>query len=74
MENSDEKQFRKTLECGPMPNVMVAMPNIDGALILVLRLFHRQSETVRTLLHPVSRISVLIPKCSRSRRYTTDLT
>jgi len=24
--------FRKKLECGPMPNVMAALPNIDGAL------------------------------------------
>jgi len=26
------EQYRKKLECGPMPNVMVALPNIDGAL------------------------------------------
>jgi len=24
--------FAKELECGPMPNVMVALPNIGGAL------------------------------------------
>jgi len=24
--------FEKQLECGPMPNVMVALPNIGGAL------------------------------------------
>jgi len=23
---------KKELECGPMPNVMAALPNIDGAL------------------------------------------
>jgi len=23
---------KKELECGPMPNLMVALPNIDGAL------------------------------------------
>jgi len=27
---SQEKKYK--LECGPMPNVMVALPNIDGAL------------------------------------------
>jgi len=26
------KQLSKKLECGPMPNVMVALPNIGGAL------------------------------------------
>ena len=25
-------QFRQRLECGPIPNVMVALPNIGGAL------------------------------------------
>jgi len=25
-------QYTKQLECGPMPNVMVALPNIGGAL------------------------------------------
>jgi len=28
---SDHKNIKK-LECGPMPNVMVALPNICGAL------------------------------------------
>jgi len=27
-----EEEDRKKLECGPMPNVMVALPNIGGAL------------------------------------------
>jgi len=27
-----KKKKRKELECGPMPNVMVALPNIGGAL------------------------------------------
>jgi len=26
------QQFNIKLECGPMPNVMVALPNIGGAL------------------------------------------
>ena len=26
------KKIKKTLECGPMPNVMVALPNIGGDL------------------------------------------
>jgi len=30
-EHSNEKHFQE-LECGPMPNVMVALPNIGGAL------------------------------------------
>jgi len=25
-------QIHRKLECGPMPNVMAALPNIDGAL------------------------------------------
>jgi len=25
-------ECKKTLECGPMPNVMAALPNIGGAL------------------------------------------
>jgi len=25
-------QFKNQLECGPMPNVMAALPNIGGAL------------------------------------------
>jgi len=29
-ENMQEK--KEELECGPMPNVMVALPNIGGAL------------------------------------------
>ena len=29
---SHSKQLLKKLECRPMPNVMVAMPNIGGAL------------------------------------------
>ena len=27
-----KKKKKKELECGPMPNVMVALPNIGGAL------------------------------------------
>jgi len=27
-----KKERKKELECGPMPNVMVALPNIAGAL------------------------------------------
>jgi len=27
-----EKKKKKKLECGPMPNVMAALPNIGGAL------------------------------------------
>ena len=27
-----EEEDRKKLECGPMPNVMVALPNIGGGL------------------------------------------
>jgi len=27
-----EQEREKELECGPMPNVMVALPNIGGAL------------------------------------------
>jgi len=27
-----EVKLELKLECGPMPNVMVALPNIDGAL------------------------------------------
>jgi len=27
-----EKWYSKQLECGPMPNLMVALPNIGGAL------------------------------------------
>jgi len=30
MANTDKDKLR--LECGPMPNVMVALPNIGGAL------------------------------------------
>jgi len=32
--NSDEalEEIQYQLECGPMPNLMVALPNIDGAL------------------------------------------
>jgi len=26
------QSYRQKLECGPMPNVMVALPNIDGAI------------------------------------------
>jgi len=26
------RQYLQNLECGPMPNVMVALPNIGGAL------------------------------------------
>jgi len=26
------REKKKELECGPMPNVMVALPNISGAL------------------------------------------
>jgi len=28
----ERKKKKIELECGPMPNVMVALPNIDGAL------------------------------------------
>jgi len=37
------KRFRLKLECGPMPNVMAALPNIDGALCSMpqsLAIFH----------------------------------
>jgi len=27
-----EEKVRRKLECGPMPNLMVALPNIGGAL------------------------------------------
>jgi len=27
-----KKERKKVLECGPMPNVMAALPNIGGAL------------------------------------------
>ena len=27
-----ERKKKKELECGPMPNLMVALPNIGGAL------------------------------------------
>ena len=27
-----QQENRKALECGPMPNLMVALPNIGGAL------------------------------------------
>jgi len=26
------ERYQRNLECGPMPNVLVALPNIDGAL------------------------------------------
>jgi len=29
-----ERRKKEELECGPMPNVMVALPNIGGALCL----------------------------------------
>jgi len=29
-----KKKERKTIECGPMPNVMAALPNLGGALCL----------------------------------------
>ena len=28
----DKRRLFKKLECGPMPNLMVALPNIGGAL------------------------------------------
>jgi len=28
----EEEERKKELECGPMPNLMVALPNIGGAL------------------------------------------
>ena len=31
-EEKKEERKKKELECGPMPNVMVALPNIGGAL------------------------------------------
>ena len=27
-----QTQYKQKLECGPMPNLMVALPNIGGAL------------------------------------------
>jgi len=30
--NKKRRRKKKELECGPMPNVMVALPNIGGAL------------------------------------------
>jgi len=30
--NQKPEKKLKTIECGPMPNVMVALPNIGGAL------------------------------------------
>ena len=30
--SSNNGQFNHQLECGPMPNVMAALPNIGGAL------------------------------------------
>jgi len=30
--NTRIAQYNTILECGPMPNLMVALPNIDGAL------------------------------------------
>jgi len=29
---TEPSRFKKKLECGPMPNVMVALPNIGGAV------------------------------------------
>jgi len=29
---NDDRKMHTKLECGPMPNVMVALPNIGGAL------------------------------------------
>jgi len=31
-ETDEDELMRMQLECGPMPNVMVALPNIGGAL------------------------------------------
>jgi len=31
-EEEEERRKKKELECGPMPNLMVALPNIGGAL------------------------------------------
>ena len=31
-EEKKKEERKKELECGPMPNVMVALPNIGGAL------------------------------------------
>jgi len=31
---SEDQLIKTRLECGPMPNVMVALPNIGGALCL----------------------------------------
>jgi len=30
--NHDNKKNHSKLECGPMPNVMAALPNIGGAI------------------------------------------
>ena len=32
MNRENKREKLKTIECGPIPNVMVALPNIDGAL------------------------------------------
>jgi len=32
MQNAANNKTYKKLECGPMPNLMVALPNIGGAL------------------------------------------
>ena len=31
-EEEEKEEKKKELECGPMPNLMVALPNISGAL------------------------------------------
>ena len=36
-ERRRRKKKKKELECGPMPNLMVALPNIDGALCSTLQ-------------------------------------
>ena len=31
-EEEEDRNYRMKLECGPMPNLMAALPNIGGAL------------------------------------------
>jgi len=35
--HSEQKREKIKLECGPMPNLMVALPNIGGALCSTLQ-------------------------------------
>jgi len=36
-EEEEERRDRMKLECGPMPNLMVVLPNIGGALCSTLQ-------------------------------------